>query len=149
MSILSVANRIAHYLAAAVPLGASAADPVRIDCPPTIDATEAIVGTADSWEVAPDLGKRARRLDSIAVFAGHPRDMASLVPDRTRADKHRRTSVWTLRPDKGEGYWVACRYTNSLLLLTRALPKDARKCELTERLLPSGATLAIEAFACE
>ena len=128
---------------------ASTASPTKIDCPQTIEVMESIVATDNSWSVAQDRGRRGYFLDSISIYSGHPREMANLVPDKTIRRNQERKFTWNLHSSEKEEYWVACSYSNSLSLLTKALPKSYKKCELTEKLLPSGKKLKIERFSCE
>jgi hypothetical protein len=127
----------------------SAADPEIIYCPPVIDVTESVATTDPSWTVTQDKGRRGHFLDSISIYSGHPRDIANLVPDNTTQRNQERKYTWNLSASKQEEYWIACSYSNSLSLLTKALSKTHKKCVLTEKLLPSGTKLKTEGLECE
>ncbi|MCZ2136441.1 MAG: hypothetical protein LC098_13600 [Burkholderiales bacterium] len=128
---------------------AAHAEPTVIVCPPTLDATESPHGAVDGWQVEVDHGKRGKFLDSISVFSGPPNEMANLVPDKTSSKSLERKSLWRLRGPADSTYWVACSYINSTLLLTRALPAGTRQCELSERLLRTGARLSVDELICQ
>lgn len=126
----------------------SMAGALEISCPGKIDVTESVADTDGSWRVTEDEGRRGYFLDSVSVYSGHPRELANLVPDKTIVRNQRRKYIWNLIASTPEEYWVACSYTNSRSLLARALPNGLKKCELTEVLLPTGAKLKIDSFAC-
>jgi hypothetical protein len=119
----------------------------EIVCPHQLQATET-AEPVSGWQAQTDLGKRGRFLDGISVYSGNPEEMANLVPDSSLVRKGERISTWKLRADE-HGYWMACRYTNSLTLLTRPLAPRFSRCELREKLLPSRARLSIGGFSCE
>lgn len=121
----------------------------EISCPGRLDVAESAANADSSWSLVLDEGRRGYFLDSVSVYSGHPGSLANLVPDRTVVTKRERRYIWNLHSSEPEGYWVACSYTNSRLMLTKALPAGLKRCELTEKLLPSGARLGIERFDCQ
>lgn len=125
------------------------ADAIQIECPKNIEVIESAQNVGDEWKVEKDLGKRGKFLDSVSVYSGHPNNMGNLIPDKTSQTNRQRKYLWIFNEnDQGE-FWVACTYTNSALLLTKPIRKGTRRCELTEKLLPTGAKLAIESMNCE
>lgn len=124
------------------------AGPTKIDCPREIKVTESVTAVDSSWSATRNEGGRYI-LDSVSVYSGHPRGMASLIPDKSVVRHLRRVSTWNFIASEKEEHWMACSYINSLTLLTKALPKNYKKCELTTELLPTGAKLSVESFACE
>jgi hypothetical protein len=58
------------------------AAPLAIKCPDRIAVEEVMKETYPSWEVSADKGKVDVHLQSMLLYDGHPREMASLVPYR-------------------------------------------------------------------
>jgi len=126
-------------------------------CPPELQADEAHRGPVpDGWQLAQQLRVAARRLEGLELYAGHPDQMAALVPDRSVRKGQQRVSTWRL-PAAEPGtdtdsnpnlYWLACTYANSLLQFVRPLPAAVRQCVLTERLNKAGSAVAIESLDC-
>jgi hypothetical protein len=134
--------------AAALFSAATMAGPTRIDCPKEIKVTESVATVENSWSATRNEAGRYL-LDTVLVYWGHPRRMGNLIGEETTKRHLKEISTWNLAASEKEEYWVACSYTNSLTLLTKALPKEYKKCELTVELLPTGAKLRIESFVCE
>lgn len=134
--------------AAALFSAATMAGPTKIDCPREIKVTESVAVVDNSWSATRNKGGRYI-LDNVSVYWGHPSRMGTLIPDESIERSLRRVSTWNLDASGKEEHWVACSYLNSLTLLTKVLPKNYKKCELTTELLPTGTKLSIESFACE
>jgi hypothetical protein len=105
-------------------------------CPAEIEP-DMRLGTQLQWELfvpgdAKDKATRtsgaARRLQGMQVYAGHPRDEASLVPDRDKKLKASvRESTWRLA---GE-HWIGCSYADTSTLLIRPVPASATECRMS------------------
>lgn len=134
--------------AAALYSVATTAGLTKIDCPREIKVTESVAVVDSSWSTTRNEGGRYI-LDNVLVYWGHPRRMGTLIPDESIERNLRRVSTWNLDASGKEEHWVACSYSNSLTLLTKVLPKNYKKCELSTELLPTGTKLSIESFACE
>lgn len=139
---------ILTYSAAAFYSVIATAGPTKIDCPREIKVMESVAVVDNSWSATRNEAGRYL-LDNVLVYWGHPRRMGNLIPDESIERNLRRVSTWNLDASGKEEHWVACSYTDSLTLLTKVLPKKYKKCELTTELLPTGAKLSIESFACE
>ncbi len=126
----------------------ASAEAIKIDCPKSIDVTESALEVNRFWTVEIDSGKRGRFLDSVSVYSGRPENMGNLIPDKTIEKGSRRIYIWKFA-DQADEIWIGCTYINSMLQLTQPLPKGVHKCELTEKILPSGVKLAIETMNCE
>lgn len=136
------------YIAVALFSVAATAGPTKIDCPKEIHGTESVVIADNSWSVTRDEGGR-QLLRSVLVYWGHPRRMGNLIGEEPIKRQQKEISTWNLDASGKEEHWVACSYTNSLTLLTKVLPKNYKKCELTTVLLPTGTKSSIESFVCE
>jgi hypothetical protein len=118
-------------------------------CPESLEVTESATTPDNRWIIVKDAGRRGHFIDSVSIYAGHPRDLANLAPDRTKNIPGQRKTQWNLPEANATEYWLACAYTNSLLMLARPLPREIRSCILTESRLPSGVRIGIVSFVCQ
>lgn len=126
-----------------------AGEPVElVKCPESPAVEESFRDVDAGWEAIRDEGKRGVHLTSISVYDGHPSGMATLVPNAASEKNKKRISRWHLTPNSGAGYWVACNYANTLLMVTRRVPSSASVCEVSETLLPDGRSIAIDSVRC-
>jgi hypothetical protein len=126
------------------------AAPLIFKCPPVVATDEAATASYPSWEITRDEGKVSSPLESMLLYDGHPREMASLVPDKTANAGGLLVATWQLRKsDPGQSYWVGCAYRNSMTLLTRRLPDTVSSCRYTQQTGPSGSLARVESFTCE
>ena len=123
----------------------------KVECPEAIQVDERLASKHPLWEGAADngYGQFGYRLQNVGFYYGHPKNRASMVPNDTTDKKTVRKSTWKLL-DNGakEEYWVACSYSNTLQILVRRLPAHLKSCEKSSTLLPTGATLKIDAVVC-
>jgi len=83
------------------------------------------------------------KLSGMALYSGHPRERASLVPDDDKRMKGTgRTASWKFQ---GE-HWVGCNYANSGHMLIRPLPVTATACEMHYQV--TSGKINIVRFAC-
>lgn len=126
-----------------------ASEPVGlVKCPESPTVEESFRDVDAGWEVVRDEGKRGVHLTSISVYDGHPSGMATLVPNAASEKNKKRISRWNLTPNTGAGYWVACNYSNTLLMVAKRVPSSASTCEVSETLLPNGRSIAIDSVRC-
>ena len=129
-----------HVLAAAV----------VIKCPDRILVEEIVKASYPPWEATVDKGKVEVHLQSMLLYDGHPREMASLVPDNTNEIRGLLIATWKLaKAEADRGYWVGCAYANSMTLLTLRLPDTVSICRYSQKMLRSGALVGVESFICE
>lgn len=121
----------------------------ELACPDKLEISESATLPEGNWSAVKDEGRRGHFLESVSIYAGHPSQLATLVPDKTKSLTGQRKYIWNLPEAGASGYWLACSYAHTLLILTRALPNEIRRCELTESRLPSGVRLGIVGFACQ
>lgn len=137
---------VAATLTSAQALAAS----VVIKCPDRIELDEIAKASYPSWNVTADKGKVEVHLQSMRLYDGHPREMASLVPDKTIESRGQLIATWQLtKAEVDRGYWVGCAYRNSMTLLTKRLPAAVSSCRYTQKVLRSGALAGVESFVCE
>ena len=123
---------------------------VVIECPARITVEEIAKATYPSWEVTADKGKVDVHLQSMLLYDGHPREMASLVPNNTKEAHGLLIATWRLaKTETDRGYWVGCAYRNSMTLLAKRLPDAVSSCRYTQKILRSGTLAGVESFICE
>lgn len=133
-----------------LPATQALAAPVSIECPERISVEEVAKAAYPSWEVTADKGKIDVHLQSMLLYDGHPREMASLMPDKTTEARGLLVATWRLaKAEADRGYWVGCAYRNSMTLLTRRLPDTVSSCRYTQKILRSGTLAGVESFVCE
>ena len=100
----------------------SAADVVR--CPPAIQVRQQLAAPVRGWTASTDAAPI--QLSGLTFFEGRPEDQASLAPDERKG-----IATWTF--GSGQSIWVMCHYSGTSVTLTRQLPPNTSKCEVTYR----------------
>lgn len=119
-------------------------------CPPTLNETPPATPPNTRWESMIYPGRTQPRLESMMLFDGHPREMASLVPDEDQSSSRGTTSIWHFqRTDPQRGIWVACVYTNTNAILTARLPDKLRQCIGAQGRNRAGQIAHVQSFSCE
>lgn len=103
-------------------LPAAAAE--TFSCPETIAVDEKVTDNHPSWEVVQN--PQGHHFTQVSFYSGHPRDMASLVPDRQSES----INVWEFPGKASEGFWLACEYTHTEMLLVQQLRTGFAECEV-------------------
>ncbi len=60
-------------------------------------------------------------LKSITVFDGNPKDLASLVPDKSIKGKTENYSVWSFDPKSKREIWIKCEFSSTTVSLAKSL----------------------------
>jgi hypothetical protein len=102
----------------------------------------------EGWEAGRSAA--APRLATVTFFDGPPDERVSLKYDREEKQKREWVAIWTLPPNN-RGYWVACGYDNTMIVLSRRLPSGVASCTVTyERKSSAAAGLpAIKRIECK
>ena len=103
--------------------GLSAAD---FACPAKIEVQKQQIAKAVPGWTAAQVTDPRHDLWFVTMYSGEPKEMASLVPDISGKLK----AGWTLAPQT-HTYWLECHYTQTTLVLARAVPASAKVCEVT------------------
>jgi len=111
----------------APPVDATAAPSAT--CPADISVAQSLSAPAGGWDAFED--DSPTQLMSVAVFDGHPREQASLVPDSDTESAGRRVVAWQLPENGTRHYWLACYYDHSRIALTRMLGAGIKGVEVT------------------
>jgi hypothetical protein len=112
--------------AAFISLSAQAA-PLLLSCPASISVAASAQAPA-GWEAVPST--QPSSFNGVGLFSGHPREMASLVPDKQNRSGKQLVSTWSL-PGGSERYWLACGYTQTTLQVAQRLPAGLSRCTAT------------------
>jgi hypothetical protein len=142
-----IAMMAASLLLPSVPTFAANFD---IKCPHRVEVAETLKASYPSWEVTADKGKGDVNLQSMLLFDGHPRELASLAPDQSTEAKGQLIATWQLpKPEADRAYWVACAYRNSMTMLVKRLPDTVMSCRYVQKRLASGTLAGVESFICK
>lgn len=98
-------------------------------CPKEISVKQNLLRPQPGWESFED--EEAMQLISVALYEGHPRAKASLIPDEEVEDGSRRVSTWNLAENGKRRYWIACYYHHTRIVLTRMIDSKVSICEVT------------------
>ena len=148
------AAALALCLASATWAAPSAPAP-DLACPASVEVREQpSAAPASPWQAMADPGLPVHALSGVSMLQGPPDQGARLVPDFERKAGQRRHYGWTFKPVPAsvpaqEALWLACSYHHTALILVRPVPAGMKRCEVQERLLPTGRSLAIEGLRCE
>ncbi len=106
---------------------AAHAAPLVLSCPASLSVAASAQAPA-GWEAVPST--QPLSLNNISLFSGHPREMASLVPDSQRRRGKQLLSTWSLTGGS-EGYWLACGYAQTTVQAAQRLPAGLTRCTAT------------------
>jgi len=106
---------------------AAQAAPLVLSCPATLTVADSAQAPA-GWEAVPSAQPHA--FHNVSLFSGHPREMASLVPDKQNRSGQQLVSTWSL-PGGSQPYWLACGYAQTTLQLAQRLPAGLSRCTAT------------------
>ena len=81
-----------------------------------------IESTHPEWRVS--LEKNQHVLKSITIYDGDPKELASLVPDKTikEKEKEKMYSVWTFESKSERNIWIKCEFTGTSISLSKSIP---------------------------
>ena len=134
-------------LTAALYLGYGPALATPVTCPPVVEpGPPSLTTLPEGWSGFVDTVNARYNLMGVQLYSGHPRELATLVPDTQTAD----SALWNLAADP-RGYYFACEYSNTALNLIRQLPAEMKACIVTYEKGASNAngTPAIQFAGCE
>ncbi len=107
---------------------AAAPTPSLVDCPRTLAVEQKPRETPAGWSAA-DNGS-PHRLDQVTFFDGPPAELASLVYDEEASAEKEWTGIWHFEPSP-RGFWIACAYSGTSIVLSRRLPAEVKVCRVT------------------
>ncbi len=117
-------NLIAFACAIAAPHLACA----QATCPPTLAVEQKTPAPAPDWSVTYSGYDTA--IAGVTIFEGPPTEQASLVPDREQTTSDTVIQTWELAKSD-RGYWLQCEYANTTAQISRRLPVNVSRCDVT------------------
>ncbi|WP_189044122.1 STY0301 family protein [Aliidongia dinghuensis] len=121
----------ASILLPALALVAGPARAELISCPDQLAVEERVVQMPDGWQSFQNQAEHP--LAGVSLFEGLPSEQATLVPDSSRKQGKRiitsRITSWNL-PTSREGYWLACLYGGTGMVVARKLPDGVKSCRV-------------------
>lgn len=81
------------------------------------------------WETI--LEEAPIQLMSVSIFEGHPKQYATLVPDKEIRKDKKIVNIWQLISSAKEIYWRGCSYDRTSVMLLRPIDANFRTCQIT------------------
>ncbi len=91
-----------------------------IRCPESVLVHQTATSTPEGWSAS--LEDSPPRLAGVAFYDGPVQEGASLVPDHPGdAGAKDYQAAWRFDPASKRGFWIACEYTGTRIVLSRRL----------------------------
>ena len=97
------------------------------DCPSTLSVEQRAVEPPAGWSATDD--GSPHRLTGVTFFDGPPAERASLVYGEEASAEKEWTGIWNFEPNP-RGYWIACAYSGTSVVLSRRLPAEVKVCRV-------------------
>lgn len=95
---------------------------ISVVCPEQITTSESIKSVPVNWQSwQPD---SAHTWQAVTLYDGHPKEMASLAPDKTNKQK----ASWHFASTRERDVYIACGYHRSSIELIQVVPKNIKTC---------------------
>lgn len=101
--------------------------PSLVDCPRTLVVEQKPLEVPAVWSAADD--SSPHRLAQVTFFDGPPAELASLKYDDAASTEKEWTGIWHFEPNP-RGYWIACAYSGTSVVLSRRLPAEVGVCRV-------------------
>jgi hypothetical protein len=99
-----------------------------VACPFEIEVTQTLAEPVAGW--TSEVDPWPTELVNLSVFDGPPEELAELIYDEEIEDTETWTVSWLLQADNSRGYWIRCRYANTLVTITQQLPAGVTRCDM-------------------
>jgi hypothetical protein len=97
-------------------------------CPPTLAVAQTASAPAPDWTVT--YSGYPTAVAGVTIFDGPPSEQASLVPDNEKTTEDTVIQTWKLATS-ARGYWLQCEYANTTAQISRRLPAEVTRCDVT------------------
>jgi hypothetical protein len=97
-------------------------------CPSTLTVAQTASAPAPDWTVT--YSGYPTAVAGVTVFDGPPSEQASLVPDNEKTMEDTVVQTWKLAAS-ARGYWLQCEYANTTAQISRRLPAEVTRCDVT------------------
>ncbi|MEX0809635.1 MAG: STY0301 family protein [Dongiaceae bacterium] len=104
------------------------AEGAEVNCPAEIEVMQELREPQNEWVEGAE--PWPSELVNLAVYDGPPEELVQLIHDEESEDDDTASIAWELVANEGRGYWITCHYANTLVTLTRALPRSVTRCEV-------------------
>lgn len=101
-----------------------AANAPGVACPPMIETIESVKSVPAHWQAFDSAVTHTWQ--TVTFYDGHPKEMASLVPDNA----NKRQATWTFSSQRERDIYISCGYARSGVELIQALPKNMTHCDV-------------------
>jgi len=130
-------------------LAVTAQEPSKISCPDSVSVSDPqLAQPITGWRAMVD--KAPHRLSRVAFFDGPVEQNASLAPNKETQAGKIHTATWLLQPTAERTYWLACYYSRTSLMMTRALPPGLKECTVTyDRSVEIDGMPSIKSLSCK
>lgn len=136
---------IPFCLALGWPLSSWSAD-TTLTCPSSLETKSTATAPA-GWQLIDP--SRPHPVERVGFYAGHPSEMASLVPDKTQVKKGEAQDAWAFPGPVPEGAWMACFYTGTSMSLAQRLAPEITRCEVRYRTTRNNTRLGLIDIQCQ
>jgi hypothetical protein len=96
-------------------------------CPPRLAVNQNSAASYSGWQNFASDEKHA--FVGVSFSEGPPDQKVTLVPSKQKKNKGGSVATWGLTPSN-EGYWVACLYAQTSMVVAQKLPADTTQCEV-------------------
>lgn len=118
--------RISILLSSVILLGSaqllSAKSNHEVSCPEAITTTESISSVPAGW--VNSQSSNSHPWQAITFYDGHPKDMASLAPEKS----NKKEAMWHFATKRERDIYISCGYHRSGIELIQVLPKNINSC---------------------
>jgi hypothetical protein len=141
--------RPVNLIAACIAILGSSVGPAlagEVHCPETVSVNQSLAKPEPGWK--PGTAALPIILAGVTLFDGPPEQQASLVYDRETLLHGKQVATWRFGPNSG--IWLSCQYSGTVIVLSRALPKNTTVCSVTYNPKQTVAGLPlVEKIACQ
>ncbi len=99
-----------------------------VTCPFEISVQQTLAEPVEGWATYVD--PWPTELVNLSVFDGPPEELAELIFDDEIEDADTWSVFWLLQAENPRGYWIRCRYANTLVNIEQQLPAGVTRCEI-------------------
>lgn len=138
-----------NLIAACIAILGSSMEPAlaaEVHCPETVSVNQSLAKPEPGWK--PGTSALPIGLAGVTLFDGPPEQQASLVYDSETMLHGKQIATWRFGPNSD--IWLSCQYSGTLIVLSRALPKNTTVCLVTYNPKQTVAGLPlVEKIACQ
>ncbi len=101
-----------------------------MNCPIWLSTNQDTIAIPHSWQAL--VTEEKSRLNKVAFYDGHPKDLAQLKPSSDKEFKIFRIATWQFfYSKKSDRYWISCLYHETHIRLVKTIPFGTKVCKVT------------------